>query len=310
MKKQIISAVLLGMLVFPTYATVYDLDVAINNVRENCVGISGKMNHLKTMAGISTGVSAVGTVAGVGALASGIVKSQTDAEIEDLLNKLAEKFKKAQNVSDKELDEIVEDLEKNWEEYSKDYEKETKKIDELTEKSKTLGNVRTGLLAGNTATSVAGAVVSSQSKVKGSLKEQIDACVAATEDLRESMMQARLEGQDTTQAKRIVDACSEYKFSDISKINKMATGSTVTSSVGAVVGGVGMITSIAANTDATRNDNSKEGKEKEAGLNTASNVLSGITTAASATSTVLSGVQIATIKKVVSVADNCEKELR
>ena len=310
MKKQIISAVLLGMLVVPSYATVYDLEVAMNNVRESCVGISSKMDHLKTMAGISTGIGAVGTAVGAGALASGIVKSQTDAEIEDLLKKLAEKLKKAEKVDDKELDDVLADLKENWETYSEEYEKETKKIDELEKKSKTLGDVRTGLLATNTATSVAGAVVSSKSKVSGSLKDRIDECVAATEDLRESMMQARLEGQDTTKAKRIVDACSEYKTADVSKVNKLATGSTVTSSIGAVVGGVGMITSIAANTDATRNDDTKEGKEKEKGLNTASNVLSGITTAASATSTVLSGVQIATIKKVVSVADNCEKELR
>ena len=103
MKKQIISAVLLGMLVVPSYATVYDLEVAMNNVRESCVGISSKMDHLKTMAGISTGIGAVGTAVGAGALASGIVKSQTDAEIEDLLKKLAEKLKKAEKVDDKEL---------------------------------------------------------------------------------------------------------------------------------------------------------------------------------------------------------------
>ena len=300
----------------PSYAVVYDLDVAINNVRDNCVGISSKLNHLKTMAGISTGVGAVGTVAGAGALAAGVVKANKDKEIEDLKKQFEKILTVDKQTTKEEAEETLAKVEKAWAQYVKDAENDSSKkknvdaISKLEEESKTLGNVRTGLLAGNTATSVVGAVVSSKSKVKGSLKDQVNACLVATEDLRESMMQARMEGQDTTKAKRIVDACGGYKSSDIAKINKFATGSTVTSSIGAVAGGVGMITSIAANTDATRNDNTKEGIEKEKGLNTASNVLSGITTATSATSTVLSGVQIATIKKVVSIADNCEKELR
>lgn len=320
---KIISVVTLCLAAVPSYATVYDLDVAVQNVRDNCLGIGSKLGHLKTLAGVSTGVNAVGTAVGAGALAAGIVKANKDKEAEDIIDKIVKKLQVVPaNVKLATKEELLADYEAAWKEdeaankvaSGNGMPEETKKLlDEkkkLEQESKTLGNVRTGLLATNTATQVAGAVLSSQTKASGDLKEQINKCIAAADDLKESMNQARLEGKDTTQVKRIVDACSEYKYADLSKINNLATGATVTSSIGAVAGGVGTITSAVANTDSTRNDNTKAGKEKEKNLNTASNVLSGVSTATSAVSTVLNGVHIATIKKVVSTADNCEKELR
>ena len=323
-----LSFVLLALLTCPSYATVYDLDVAMNNVRAACSGINSKMDHLKLMAGINTGIGAVGTVTGAVALGTGIAKAKKDAESAKLLEKITKqldnKYKgfadKHKDVKDdKKLETLFrEEVRAKYAEYTKDgkfneKDKKTgKETDLVKEKakidaeSKTLGNVRTGMLAANTATSVAGAVISSKNKANGSIKEAIDNCMSATDDLRESMMQARMDGQDTTAAKRIVDACSEYKSADLSKIDKLATGSTVSSSIGAVAGGVGMITSIAANTDSTRKGNASTEKN----LNTASNVLSGVTTATSAVSTVLNGVQIATIKKVVSISEKCEKEIQ
>ena len=326
MKK--LSFVLLALLACPSYATVYDLDIAMNNVRTACSGINSKMDYLKLMAGINTGIGAVGTVTGAVALGTGIAKAKKDAESAKILEKITKqldnKYKgfadKHKDVKDdKKLETLFrEEVRAKYAEYTKDgkfneKDKKTgKETDLLKEKakidaeSKTLGNVRTGMLAANTATSVAGAVISSKNKANGSIKEAIDNCMSATDDLRESMMQARMDGRDTTIAKRIVDACSEYKSADLSKIDKLATGSTVSSSIGAVAGGVGMITSIAANTDSTRKGNASTEKN----LNTASNVLSGVTTATSAVSTVLNGVQIATIKKVVSISEKCEKEIQ
>ncbi len=341
--KFFISALLLGLTTCPSMAAVYDLDVAINKVRENCSGLESKMDHLKLMAGINTGIGAVGTVTGGVALGTGIAKAQKDSEIESSIDKWLNKIdKKTEATKDKkQMDKEKADFAKKREEFNKTlHEKMEKtpdwsKVDDKNEfiekeddknkavtgkeakellakekESKTLGNVRTGMLAASTATNIAGAVISSQNKTSGTVKEKIDKCLAATDDLRDSMMQARIENKDTTKAKRIVDACSEYKYADLSKIDKMATGSTITSSVGAVAGGIGTVTSAMANTDATRKDYSAAGESKEKGLNTASNVLSGVTTASSAVSTVLNGVQIATIKKVVSTAQNCEKELQ
>ena len=304
---------MMGISCIPSYATVYDLDIAMNNVRAACSGINSKMDHLKLMAGINTGIGAVGTVTGAVALGTGIAKAQTDNaidEIQEMLSKL-KPTDPEKVLSPEEIDKIAANLEKEYAKYvSNIKDAGDVAIKKAEQESKMLGNVRTGMLAANTATSVAGAVISSQNKTTGSIKEAIDKCISATEDLRESMMQARMDGRDTVEAKRMVDACSEYKSADLSKIDKLATGSTVTSSIGAVAGGVGMITSIAANTDATRNDNSEAGQAKEKNLNTASNVMSGVTTATSAVSTVLNGVQIAAIKKVVSISEKCEKEIQ
>ena len=309
MKK--LSFVLVAFLICPSYATVYDLDFAINKVRESCSGIGSKMDHLKLMAGINTGVNVVGTVASTGALAAGIVKAQKDKEVETLKARFLKLLSDEGETAEEEIKTTLADLEKTWTEKKGGISKENlTQVDKLEQESKTLGNVRTGLLATNTVTQVAGAVISSQNTTKGGLKEQIDKCILATDDLKDSMMQARLENQDTTRAKRILDACSEYKYADLSKINNLATGATVTSSIGAVAGGVGTITSAVANTDSTRTETSASGIAKEKNLNTASNVLSGVSTVTSAVSAVLNGVQIATIKKVVSVSDNCEKELQ
>ena len=82
---------MMGISCIPSYATVYDLDVAMNNVRTACSGINSKMDHLKLMAGINTGIGAVGTVTGAVALGTGIAKAQTDKEIaalEEMLDKL------------------------------------------------------------------------------------------------------------------------------------------------------------------------------------------------------------------------------
>lgn len=61
-----------------------------------------------------------------------------------------------------------------------------------------------------------------------------------------------------------------------------------------------------ANSDKVRNDNTDSGKQKEKNLNTASNVLAGTTTVASAAATVFNATQISAIKRVVSVAEKCE----
>ncbi len=313
---KLISIITMYMILMPSYATVYDLDFAMANVRNACSGINSKMDHLKLMAGINTGVNAVGTVTGAVALGTGIAKEKVDQDYETLKAKMAKLIANDTNpevhiIADEEkFNKQIEEFLKSDSDEVADAKTDSAKLKELENKSKTLGNIRTGMLATNTATSIAGAVISSQNKATGSIKEAIDNCRLATDDLKDSMMQARLDGRDTTLAKRIVDACSEYKSVDLSKINKLATGATVTSSIGAVAGGVGTITSAVANTDSTRKDNSASGIAKEKNLNTASNVLSGVSTVTSAVSTVLNGVQIATIKKVVSVSDNCEKELQ
>ena len=98
----------------------------------------------------------------------------------------------------------------------------------------------------------------------------------------------------------------------MSKIDNRAKGAMISSVVGATTGLAGTITSATANTDKTRNrsNNTDSGKQKEKNLNTAANVLSGVTTAASATATGFNAAQISAIKKVAEVAEKCTGVLK
>ena len=280
-----------------------------------CVGIEEQLAGLKKMAGINTAVTGVGTAAGAGATVTGIVKSQKDKEISEIEIKL-EKLREIETENPQtgnettDFDVFYREFENSYTNIAqqlKDYQSE---IDKLTQQSKKLGNWRTGLLAGSTVTNIAGATIAGTNKVSVGLREQINTCISAVDSLQQSMMQARLNGEDIKEAQSIVDACSEYKYVDVSKIDNRAKGSMISSVVGATTGLAGTITSATANTAKTRNDNTEEGRQKEKNLNTASNVLSGVTTAASATATVFNATQISAIKQVAEVAAKCTGVLK
>lgn len=297
---------------FVASADVLPLYDALRATYTACVGIDDELAGLKKMAGINTAVTGVGTAAGAGATVTGIVKSQKDKEISEIEIKL-EKLREIETENPQtgnettDFDVFYREFENSYTNIAqqlKDYQSE---IDKLTQQSKKLGNWRTGLLAGSTVTNIAGAAIAGTNKVSVGLREQINTCISAVDSLQQSMMQARMNGEDITEAQSIVDACGEYKYVDVSKIDNRAKGSMISSVVGATTGLAGTITSATAN---TRNDNTEEGRQKEKNLNTASNVLSGVTTAASATATVFNATQISAIKKVAEVAAKCTGVLK
>ena len=308
-------ALFLMFLPFTAMADVLSLYDALRATYTACVGIEDELADLKKMAGINTAVTGVGTATGVGATATGLVKSSKDNKIEELEVKLEKLREIESNNQDEEntandfaaFSTEFDSSYSSIKQQLKDYQSE---IDKLTEQSKKLGNWRTGLLAGSAVTNIAGAAIAGTNKVSVGLREQINTCISAVDSLQQSMMQARLNGADITEAQSIVDACGEYKYVDVSKIDNRAKGSMISSIVGATTGLAGTITSATANTDKTRNDNSESGKQKEKNLNTAANVLSGVTTAASATATVFNATQISAIKKVAEVAEKCTGVLR
>ena len=263
------------------------------------------------MAGINTGVQAVGTGIGVGATVVGVVKASKDKEIEEyekLIEKIKTESKKHEASSEEEKAKFLSAF---FAQYKPKSEKEVKsEIAKKTKESKKLGNWRTGLLATNTATNVAGAILASQSGQNKDLQVMVKNCLESVDALNMSIGQARINGEDVSEAKEIASACGEYRTVDVSSISKRATGAMAASIVGAATGATGTITSAVANTDKIRNDNTNVGKKKEKDLNTASNVLAGATAVASATSTVFSGTQIAAIKRVANVASKCEGVLK
>lgn len=300
---------------FGAYAVTLDLSTAIQNAKIACSGISDSMDDMKTKAGINTAVTSVGTVTGGVALGAGGAKAGVDDEqhaLEEKVKKLIDEKSKVplekleiENEAEFEA-EILRVIAGNYSEFRDDL----KKINELEQKSKTLGNVRTGTLAVSTATNIAGTAIAATNKVSGDLKENINKCIESVKILSDAKLAAKVENTATESelatADKIINACRDYEQVDLRPINKRATSAAVSSGIGAGTGFVGTITSAVANKDKVRDD---EGK-KEANLNTASNVMAGVTTAASATATIFNASQIAAIKKVVRVADICEGALK
>ncbi len=301
------------LLLCPTiaFADTLALDDALRATYVACVGIDDDLSDLKVMAGINTAVTAVGTAAGIGATVTGFVKSNRDKQIEELEHlrqQLADMEDAHNGPTDAEKAAFLAAFNAGYASALNGVSDTA--LDALNKQSKKLGNWRTGLMATGTATNIAGAVIAGTNTVDADLKTQIKNCVSSVAVLRNSIMQARMNGQDVTEAQEIVSACGGYEYVDVSKINNRATGAAVSAGVGAVTGLTGTIVSAVANSDKTRNDNTDAGKQHEKNLNTAANVLAIGTTAASATATIFNATQISAIKKVASVAEKCTGVLK
>ncbi|MFQ6744974.1 MAG: hypothetical protein ACLRFN_03305 [Alphaproteobacteria bacterium] len=293
-------------------ANVLPLDDALRATYTACVGIDDELSDLKTMAGINTAITSVGTATGIGATVTGLVKADKDKQIEIKLEKLREIEQKNPDLqsTDAEWDSFESDLTTELANAKIEVEKYQAEIEKLNQQSKKLGKWRTGLMAGATATNVAGAIIAGTNKVDGDLKTQIDNCIGSVKTLQNSIMQARINGEDVSEAQSIASACGEYEYVDVSKINNRAKGAFVSSTVGAATGLAGTITSATANSNKIRDAQGDAAQQKEKNLNTASNVLAGATTVASATATVFNATQISAIKKVVAVAEKCTGVLK
>lgn len=329
MRKLLVLPIIL--LTTPALANEISLTDAMANVRKNCSGISEKLNDIKKMAGVGTAVAAVGTAVGGGAVATGIIKSKTDklsAEVQQAIDKYTKDKSESNNINHVEIHKLTTQVamalndenqkivlktqtpsNKQLEQSGNNIEYMTEKKDALDEKSKKLGDARTGLMATATAANIAGAVISGTNKIDDDFATQIGACLGSVQLLSNTKIQASLNGSATSeeiaQADKIVSACNKYNITDVEKINNRATGATVASGIGAATGLAGTITSGVANTDQTR-----ENADKAKNLNTASNVLAGVTTAASLTSTVFNATQISAAKRVIETAEQCEEALK
>ena len=315
MKKIISTGLILASIggMHGAYAQSDELAQALQAVRTNCGGISATLNKMKTMAGINTAVTGVGTVSAGVALGTGIAKSVKDEEFDQLLESLYTDLEKQTQIEKEVIDadeEAIDELIKSVKTNEAERENIIKQLNELYEKSKKLGNIRTGTLAAATATSIAGAAIAGTNTIDEDFATKIGACAGSVKALANVKMIATVDGsaepEQITQADKIISACGQFETVDLSSINKRATGAAVSSGIGAGLGLAGTITSAVANTDKTRAGD----QQKEKNLNTAANVLAGGTTAASLTSTIFNATQIAAIKRASTVADECEGALK
>ena len=311
--KKLIS-VMACLVAIPSFANQsLSLDDALRATYSACVGIDDALYDLKKMAGINTAITAVGTAAGAGATVVGVVKSSKDAKaeaLEAILKEIAEMSKNQSPMTDTEAATFMSEFNSAYQTALKNKQEAESELQKTVQQSKKLGNWRTGLMATGAATNLAGAIIAGTNKVDADLDAQIIACKDSLSVLRSSIMQARINGEDVSEAQSIETACSEFEYVDLSKINKRAKGAMISSGIGAATGFAGTLTSASANSDKVRDDNSDAGKQKEKTLNTASNVLAGATAAASATATVFNATQIKAIKQVAEVAAKCTGVLK
>ena len=261
-------------------AEVLDLDDALRKTYTNCVGIDDSLHDMKVLAGINTAVTGVGTVAGGGALIAGIKRHNILNSLRDI-----EDNPEHDALMYNDIDITV----------RPDF------VPNLKSKKQKLGNWRTGLLAVNTATNVAGTVIAAKNANNDDLDAQVKLCIDSVDELKKSIAQSKLYGDDVGEASMIYDACVEYKYIDLSVLKKRAKGAEISSALGGATGAVGIITSAVAN---------KSSGEKERKLDTASNILAGGATVLTGSATVFNAMQISVIKKVSDVAQKCESLLK
>lgn len=308
-----LSGIIFSVMCMPVFADVLSLDDALRATYTACIGIDDGLNDMRRLAGINTAITGVGTAAGVGATVVGIVKTSKDAKaesLESILKEIQEMTASSAPMTAAEIDRFMSEFNAYYETALKDTASIQSELDKTVAQSKKLGNWRTGLLAGGTATNLAGAIIASSNRVDGDIFAQIESCRASVAALRNSVIQARINGQDVSEAQSIISACGEFDYADLSKINTKARGATISSAIGATTGAVGTVLSASANSKDVRNDNTDSGKQREKNLNTASNIFAGATTAASATATIFNATQIGAIKRVSEIAEKCTGVLK
>ena len=216
-----------------------------NSVSTICSGISDEISKVSKVSKVNTAINVGGTVAAGGALIAGIAKSQEEKEIEELVNQIcasggctADGINGMSN--EKFLTSVLEPM---------------ARISELRrrlEKSKKLGNWRTGLLGGTIVTNVASAVMSAMQSNQSELIQHVTACNEIVK-----LIDTKLQGgefnpvEDSTTNKlyNIKKLCGNIDVLDIEKIEKRMKGVMGTGIMGAAIGGIGTIASAQANSD-------------------------------------------------------------
>ena len=279
-----------------------------------CSGISDEIGKVANISKANTSVTVVGTVAAGGALAAGIAKSQ---DIEKLIDELCAMggcdANTIRTMSTSQKYDIMQKLAE-----ISDLQEEIKK---KADKSKKLGNWRTGLMAGTIGTNLASAIMSGLNTNQSDLIQHISACndmvkVVANAELE--LQAAGIGPMHSPVAKKISNIktwCSQINIDDIEKIEKRMKAVMGTSIAGTAIGVVGVGTSAAANSDkymdtAKKVRLSEEDKAKEHALNTTANVMSGANTVAGAVETGLNISLITLTKKLMEQAGRCEEVLK
>lgn len=274
-------------------------------VRIACADIPAELSRVSGGATAGVVVGATGTVVAGGALVAGIAKQDIDAEIGRLVDKMcAAGGCESGRIEQMSPDQFAQSVIVPMAEIAK-------KVKELTEKSKRLGNWRTGLMGGTIATNVAAAVLAGVNRDQSDLIQKIQACNTAVSMLVPYKNRLIASGVNPLQEPLVnkIDAvatwCAPINIQDVEKIEKRMGVVMGAGIAGAAIGVVGTATSAAANSDKVRDDDSQAGIKKEKNLNVVSNIFAGANVA---TGAVESGLGISLVqlsKKLIKQAELC-----
>jgi len=298
----------------PSISYGYDLtamaEQAFDAARMVCSGISDEISKVSNISKINTAVTGAGTVAAGGALVVGIKKSQEEEEIDKLVAEICEAGGcTAEGVESMSNEDFFNNVMQPMAEIAE--------LQERLERSKKLGNWRTGLMAGTIGTNVASAIISGINKNQSDLIQHIQACNEAVKSVNNMSNKLKLEGVNPLenpimkQLSNVNTWCNNINIADIEKIEKRMTGVMGTSIAGAVIGVAGTATSAAANSDKYMDEQKRlnlteQEKNKKNNLNTASNVMAGANVVTGAVETGLNISLITLTKKLIRQAEQCE----
>jgi hypothetical protein len=279
-----------------------------------CSGISDEIGRIANISTVNTVITGAGTAAATGALVTGIKKSAEEEEIEKLIQDMCDKGGCDAETIDKMSDE----------DFFNTVIKNFSKIADLRDKnnkSKKLGNWRTGLMAGTIGTNLASAIISGRNTDQSELIQQITACndmTKAISNVGHELKTAGITAINSPIAKKLDNIktwCNQIDVADIEKIENRMKGVLGTSIAGGAIGVAGTATSAIANSDKYTDLNNKNSyleseRKKEKKLNTATNIMAGANIATGAAGTVLNVSLITLAKKLIKNAQRCEEILQ
>ena len=295
-----------------------DLSTAINSAEQICEatrivcsGIADEISKVANISKANTAVTAVGTVAAGGALIAGIKKSQEEQEIEKLIDKIcASGGCTATGVSAMTSNQFLTNVLQPMAQIAE--------LEKKIEKSKKLGNWRTGLMAGTIGTNLASAIMSGININQSDLIQHISACndmIKSVSVVEQELKRAGANPAEYPVVKKLDNIktwCSEINTADVDKIEKRMKGVLGTSVAGTAIGIVGVGTSAAANSNKYMDVQNKMNlsateKDKEHALNTTANIMAGANVATGAVETGLNISLIKLTKKMIESAQRCEE---
>ena len=295
--------ILSSFLVLMTFWATARAECMYNNIaqelKNNCLGIHAELQNIKKYEIANVAVTGVGTLAAGGALAAGIKKKDLDKKAAELETKL----KNIQNMSDADFMKFLKDM-AAYTELKTEYTNVCKQKRLFQSNAKTMGNLRTGLMAGNTATAIAGTIIANKNKNDSkSIKDMIQQCLTTIDNMRQQIGQTMFdcERAQYDKLKSVVQECTSMETANMDHVSKQNNISSVVSGVNIGTGAAGTIVSALAN------KNTYDTKTKN--LNTAANILAGTSMVASGVST---GFNVATLKSInrnLSASQECEGAL-